>query len=415
MADKKLSKNEKKKAKMKLAQIIITLMDTDLYKFTMQQVILHRFPGVDAYYAFKCRNKPGVPLAEMVEEINAQIDALCELRFKPEELAYLRTLRYLKSDYVDFLEGFQLRRRFITVKADGDDILIEARGPMVQVMMFEIYVLAIVNEVYFSRFNTPAVIAEGVRRMKSKVQDILTFFDMPSNRAANPLELFDFGTRRRFSREWQEKVVSGMQRAIPDYFKGTSNVDLARRYGITPIGTMAHEYLQAFQQLGPRLKDFQKAALEAWVQEYRGDLGIALTDVVGMDAFLRDFDLYFAKLFDGIRHDSGSPFEWTEKAIAHYEKLKVPVYGKRFTYSDSLNVPLIIELYKRYANTAKLGFGWGTNLTNDMGIEPLQIVMKIVECNGAPVAKLPDTAGKTMSNNLPFLQYLAQTFERELS
>jgi nicotinate phosphoribosyltransferase len=146
--------------------------------------------------------------------------------------------------------------------------------------------------------------------------------------------MFDFGLRRRFSGEWQREVVDTFRREIPRYFKGTSNVLLARDLGLVPIGTMAHEYLQSFQALGVRLRDFQKAALEGWVQEYRGDLGIALTDVVGMDAFLADFDLYFAKLFDGLRHDSGDPVVWGEKALAHYERLRIDAHTKRLVFSD---------------------------------------------------------------------------------
>ena len=130
--------------------------------------------------------------------------------------------------------------------------------------------------------------------------------------------MFDFGTRRRYNLAWQRHVLKTFVQAAPEIVRGTSNVFLARELGITPIGTMAHEFLQAFQSLDVRLRDFQRAALDAWVHEYRGDLGIALTDVVGMDAFLRDFDLYFAKLFDGLRHDSGDPYEWGDKAYKHY-------------------------------------------------------------------------------------------------
>jgi nicotinate phosphoribosyltransferase len=166
-------------------------------------------------------------------------------------------------------------------------------------------------------------------------------------------------------------VVATLARELPELFKGTSNVLLARDLGLVPIGTMGHEYLQTFQALGVRLRDFQRAALEEWVQEYRGDLGIALTDTVGMDAFLADFDLYFAKLFDGLRHDSGDPFAWGEKALAHYGKLRIDAHAKRLVFSDSLDVAKAIALYRRFGNRVNLGFGIGTHLTNDMGLEPL--------------------------------------------
>jgi len=204
--------------------------------------------------------------------------------------------------------------------------------------------------------------------------------------------------------------VTTLQREVPQYFKGTSNVLLARDLGLVPIGTMAHEYLQSYQALGVRLRDFQKAALESWVQEYRGDLGVALTDVVGMDAFLADFDLYFAKLFDGLRHDSGDPVVWGEKALAHYAKLRVDARTKRLVFSDGLTVPEALRLYRHFADRTQLGFGIGTNLTNDVGLTPLNIVMKLTHCNGQPVAKLSDTAGKTMCTDETFLSYLRQVF-----
>jgi nicotinate phosphoribosyltransferase len=193
-------------------------------------------------------------------------------------------------------------------------------------------------------------------------------------------------------------------------FKGTSNVLLARDLDMVPMGTMGHEYLQSFQALGVRLRDFQRAALEEWVQEYRGDLGIALTDTVGMDAFLADFDLYFAKLFDGLRHDSGDPAAWGEKALAHYARLRIDAHSKRLVFSDSLDVAKAIALYRRFGDRVNLGFGIGTHLTNDVGLQPLNIVMKLVEVNGQPVAKLSDAPGKTLATDATFLAYLRQVF-----
>jgi nicotinate phosphoribosyltransferase len=185
----------------------------------------------------------------------------------------------------------------------------------------------------------------------------------------------------------------------------------AARHGLTPLGTMAHEYLQACQALGPRLRDSQTFGFETWAREYRGDLGIALSDVYGMDAFLRDFDLYFCKLFDGARHDSGDPFAWGERMIRHYEQNRVDPLSKTLIFSDALTFPLIIELFKRFKDRAKLAFGIGTNLTNDLGYTPLQIVIKMVRCNGQPVAKLSDTPGKDMCDDQHYVQYLRQVFE----
>ncbi|WP_180014870.1 nicotinate phosphoribosyltransferase [Acinetobacter sp. YH16031] len=395
-----------------MAPIIHSLLDTDLYKFTMLQVVLHKFPQTHSVYHFRCRNLEDTeyPLTDILDDLNHQLDLLCQLQFKEDELQYLRSLRFIKSDFVDYLELFQLKRRFIKATVDNEgrlDITIE--GPMVQAMMFEIFVLAIVNELYFSRIRTPEVRAEGERRLKAKIE-LLKQYDASQDPNDPPFLVSDFGTRRRYSFDWQKHVVEEFNKAAPHVFRGTSNVYLAKELGITPIGTMAHEFLQAFQALDVRLRNFQKAALETWVQEYRGDLGIALTDVVGMDAFLRDFDLYFAKLFDGLRHDSGDPYEWGDKAYAHYKKLKIDSKTKMLTFSDGLNLEKAWKLHQYFKDRFQVSFGIGTNLTNDMGQTPLNIVLKLVECNRQSVAKISDSPGKTMTDNDTFLAYLRQVF-----
>ncbi|WP_395703569.1 nicotinate phosphoribosyltransferase [Aquabacterium sp.] len=387
---------------------ITSLLETDLYKFTMWQTMLHRHPETQARYRFVCRNTPAYPLAELLPEVNAALDTLCALRFRPDELAYLKGLRFIKSDFVDFLRIFQFQRDFIRAGVEGDRLTIEAEGPQVHVMGFEIHVLAIVNELYFRRFNPTAALAEGRARLAAKIAQLKAFGTEPPRR--HPFEFFDFGVRRRFSGPWQREVVATLQREVPEYFKGSSNVLLARDLNLVPIGTMAHEYLQSYQALGVRLRDHQKAALEDWVQEYRGDLGVALTDVVGMDAFLADFDLYFAKLFDGLRHDSGDPVQWGEKALAHYAKLRIDPHTKRLVFSDGLDVPRALDLYRHFADRTQCGFGIGTQLSNDVGLTPLNIVMKLTHCNGQPVAKLSDSPGKTLCEDQTFLAYLRQVF-----
>jgi nicotinate phosphoribosyltransferase len=391
--------------------VIESLLDTDLYKFTMWQAMLHRHPEARAEYRFINRERPEHPLAELAPEIERQLDHLCTLRFLPEELDYLRGLRYIKSDFVDFLSLFHFQRHFIQVSTQDGTLQIVARGPQVHVMAFEIFVLAIVNEIYFRRHQTPDVLAEGRRRLRDKIALLRAFDREPARRF--PLLISDFGLRRRFSRAWQAEVVSTLRQAAPRHLTGTSNVALARALDLVPVGTMAHEYLQSYQAFGKvRLRDFQRAALEDWVQEYRGDLGIALTDVVGMDAFLADFDLYFAKLFDGLRHDSGDPFVWGERAIAHYRTLRIDPAGKRFVFSDGLDLPRALDLYRHFADRVQPAFGIGTNLTNDLGPRPLNIVMKLFECNGMPTAKLPDSPGKVHCTDETFLAYLRQVFGR---
>ena len=396
-----------------MAPIIQSLLDTDLYKFTMLQVVLHKFPQTHSVYHFRCRNLQDTvyPLSDILDDLNEQLDHLCNLRFKEDELLYLRNLRFIKSDFVDYLELFQLKRRFIHASIDGQGRLdIHIEGPMVQALMFEIFVLAIVNELYFKRIHSDAVLAEGERRLQAKLA-LLKQFEQQQQPEDHPFLVSDFGTRRRYSATWHQHIVEEFHRTAPNIFRGTSNVMLAKELGITPIGTMAHEFLQAFQALDVRLRNFQKAALEAWVQEYRGDLGIALTDVVGMDAFLRDFDLYFAKLFDGLRHDSGDPYEWGDKAYAHYQKLKIDSKTKMLTFSDGLDLNSAWDLYQYFKDRFKVSFGIGTNLTNDMGLKPLNIVLKLVECNGQSVAKISDSPGKTMTDNNTFLAYLRQVFD----
>lgn len=387
--------------------IINSLLDTDLYKFTMMQVVLHHFPGAQVEYRFKCRT-PDVDLRPYIDEINEEIAGLCTLRFSEQELAYLRGMRFLKSDFVDFLGLFQMNAKYVSVRAaasDNGEIDIVVIGPWLHTILFEIPVLAIVNEIYFRNNQPTPDLAEGRRRLSEKMALITANADLRDIRIA------DYGTRRRFSRLWQEEIILTGRDKLGESFAGTSNVFYAMKHGIIPLGTMAHEYLQACQALGPRLRDSQVFGFETWAHEYRGDLGIALSDVYGMDAFLRDFDLYFCKLFDGARHDSGDPFQWGERLIAHYERNRVDPLTKTLIFSDSLNFPLAIKLFQRFRGRARLAFGIGTNLTNDLGYQPLQIVMKMVRCNGQPVAKLSDTPAKNMCDDENYVNYLRQVFQ----
>lgn len=397
--------------------VIRSLLETDLYKFSMLQAILHAYPMNTAEYRFVCRNTPAFPLAELANAVNAQLDHLCSLRFTPDELDYLAERRYIKPDFIQFLRIFQLHRPFIQARADGQTLEIIAKGPQIHVMLFEIYVLAIVNELYFRRLaqgKEERTLQTGRARLQEKIGLLRKELGQSSEQRRHPFEFFDFGLRRRYSGDWHDEVVRTLKDALPACFRGTSNVYLARKFGLVPIGTMAHEYLQTFQTVGIQLRHFQKAALEAWVQEYRGDLGTALTDVIGMDAFLADFDLYFAKLFDGLRHDSGDPIEWGEKALSHYARLRIDPHTKRLTFSDGLDVPGALALYRHFGDRVPLGFGIGTNLSNDLGHTPLNIVMKLVQCNEQPVAKLSDSPGKTLCDDTTFLNYLSQVFKHPL-
>ena len=395
--------------------IITSLLDTDLYKFTMMQVVLHQFPGAEVEYRFKCRNKG--ELAPYVNEIRQEIRGLCNLRFQDAELAYLKAMRFIKADFIDFLGIFKLNEKYVSVSAlPSGEIEVSIKGPWLHTILFEIPVLAIINEVYFRNTQKQPDLAEGRQRLDIKIGELQAD-------GMSALKIADYGTRRRFGKAWHEEVLRTLANRLgtgpgveknaagPGQFAGTSNVLFAMKLGLTPLGTMAHEYLQACQALGPRLRDSQVFGFESWAKEYRGDLGIALSDVYGMSAFLRDFDMYFCKLFDGARHDSGDPFQWGERMIAHYVKNRVDPKTKTLIFSDGLTVPRTIELYQQFKGRCQLAFGIGTNLTNDLGYEPLQIVIKMIRCNGQPVAKLSDTPSKNMCDDEKYLAYLRQVFE----
>ena len=392
-----------------MPMIITSLLDTDLYKFTMMQVVLHQFPGAEVEYRFKCRNKAN--LAPYINEISEEIRGLCSLRFQDAELAYLKAMRFIKSDFIDFLGLFRLNEKYVSVTAlPSGEIEVSIKGPWLHTILFEIPVLAIINEVYFRNTQKQPDLLEGRTRLTSKIA-LLQADDLQA------LKIADYGTRRRFGKAWHEEVLRTLSGKLGIHatgqFAGTSNVLFAMKLGLTPLGTMAHEYLQACQALGPRLRDSQVFGFESWAKEYRGDLGIALSDVYGMSAFLRDFDLYFCKLFDGARHDSGDPFQWGERMISHYNKNRVDPKTKTLIFSDGLTVPRTIELYQQFKGRCQLAFGIGTNLTNDLGYEPLQIVIKMIRCNGQPVAKLSDTPSKNMCDDEKYLAYLRQVFEIE--
>ena len=387
--------------------IIESLLDTDLYKFSMMQVVLHHYPAAQVEYRFKCRN-PGIDLAPHIEEIRAELEALCTLRFTEDELDYVRRMRFIKSDFVDFLGLFQLNAKYVTIaptEAGNGEIEILIQGPWLHTILFEVPLLAIVNEVYFRRTQPDHDLAEGRRRLQAKIALLRDTPDYEQCRIA------DYGTRRRFSRTWHEEVLIALRDGLGKQLAGTSNVWYARKLGLTPLGTLAHEYLQAHQALGPRLRDSQVAALEAWAKEYRGDLGIALSDVYGLEAFLRDFDMYFCKLFDGARHDSGDPFDWGERMLAHYRANRVDPRSKVLVFSDGLDIPKVMQLYEHFRGRCLLAFGVGTNLSNDTGPEPLNIVIKMIRCNGQPVAKLSDSPGKNMCDDPAYVAYLRQVFE----
>ncbi|MGH8414930.1 MAG: nicotinate phosphoribosyltransferase [Gammaproteobacteria bacterium] len=383
--------------------IIESLLDTDLYKLTMMQAVLHHFPAAEVEYRFNCRAH-GERLAQHADRIREEITALCGLRFKSNELVYLRSLRYMKKDFVDILRIFQLQQDHIQVTTVGDKLEIIIRGPWLHTILFEVPVLAIISEVYGESRRTSDTQQTGESRLEAKITLIRNLRD------SGRFRFTEFGTRRRFSRAWQRIMLARLSEALSGNLVGTSNVLLAKVLGLSPIGTMAHEFLQACQALGPRLADSQRFALETWAQEYRGDLGIALTDVIGIDAFLRDFDLYFCKLFDGVRHDSGDPFIWAEKVLEHYRRMRIDPLTKTLVFTDALDIPKAIQIFERFHRATRVSFGIGTHLSNDMGFVQPDMIIKMVRCNGQTVAKISDDPGKTLCTDDVYLAYLKKVF-----
>lgn len=386
--------------------IITSLLDTDWYKLTMMQGVHHRYPNARVSWEFRCRNAED--LNAYVSDIREQIDLLATLQLTKDESAFLRTFPYLSPDFIRFLELFRFRPEYVDVHMEDDELCIVIDGPWSHSILFEIAILAIISEVRNRALYPKVEIDQAVEQLRRKL-DTLRRDYTPEQLAS--FNLADFGTRRRLSRSVQEAIVQILEEEFPGNFVGTSNVDIARRHDICPMGTMAHEWIMAHQQLGSRLIDSQRAALEAWVQEYRGYLGVALTDTITLDAFLRDFDLYFTKLFDGLRHDSGDPMVFAEKCIRHYERLNIDPMSKTLIFSDALTFDKAMRIKTALEGRIRTSFGIGTSLTCDVpGVRPMNIVIKMVSCNGQPVAKISDEPGKTLSRDAGYIDYLKSVF-----
>ena len=396
--------------------MVKSLMDTDFYKLTMMQVVLHQYASAWVRYAFRWRNWDEMHLTVSLENfkqrVDAQIDRLCELRFTDDEVNYLAGIRFFKPDFIEYLRLFQLNRKYINIRIEKDRLKINIEGPWLNTILYEIPVLAIISELY-SRLNgvdDEIWQKEGRRRLKDKVD-----FLMQATVAEERFKFAEFGTRRRASYAWQEEVLNYLLDKCGDRLVGTSNPHLAMKHGTRPIGTMAHEFFQAHQQLGPRLVDSQKVALQCWADEYRGELGIALSDTMGFDKFLKDFDRFFSLLFNGCRQDSGDPYKWTEKLIAHYHKMRIDPKTKSAIYSDGLTLEAALDIFTRYNHQIETSFGIGTNLTNDCGFVAPQVVIKMVECNRRPVAKISDSKDKGMCEDEEFLDYMNYVIREDIN
>lgn len=398
---------------MKLQRIITSLLENDMYKFSMGQAIYHQFSDYKTTWTFKCRNTDVKFTAEMVEEIKEQIKAYCGLRFTEDELTYLENIKWIKGSYVDFLRLWQPRFEDFEITADAEcGLSIETRGTWLNTSMYEIPTLAIVNEVYFRmNYDYDTLIASFKERLEEK------FTNLKSGKWYVGV-FSEFGLRRRLSAEAQELVVEKFSHLndtahCASRFVGTSNVYLAKKFSLTPVGTMAHEWImcvgQGNHKHNPAYSNWY--ALDAWVKEYGVLNGTALTDAITTDCFLKDFQLTYATLFSGVRHDSGDPIEWGEKMIEHYENLGIDAKTKTLLFSDSLNFERADELFRHFNGRAKIAFGIGTYLSNDTIATPLNIVMKTTLCNGQDVAKISDTPGKGMCKNPAYVDYLQRCID----
>jgi nicotinate phosphoribosyltransferase len=386
---------------MRFSPIIISLLDTDLYKFNMNQVMFHKHTDLIGEYHFKCRNKGVTWTEEMFDEINEQIDHLCTLTFKEDELNYLRSIRFIKDDYVEFLRLWRPLRDYVkTELSDDGELSIIVKGPLFSAMQFEIYLLEIVNEVYFRmRFGYEDLRDSAKERLNAKIE---AFKSGKYN-----FNFAEFGCRRRLSRAWQDTVVRKLIET--GHCVGTSNVYLAMKYNVKPIGTYAHEFVQMYQGISKiPLAYTNYYAMKDWFNEYNGDNGIALTDTLTTDLFLLDFDYLQASTYTGLRHDSGDPYEWGEKVIQHYKDLGIDPKTKTLLFSDSLDFDKAEQIYQYFKDKCKVSFGIGTYCSNDTSALPLNIVIKLQYVNGKPVAKLSDVEGKTMCSDEQYLNHLQE-------
>jgi nicotinate phosphoribosyltransferase len=371
--------------------IIESMLDDDLYKLTMMQLFFHRYPNAKAKYKFDTRGV-SVRLGRVRERIDEAITDLCTLRYTDEELKYLESLGYFKSDFLNFLSTYQLKRDLLHIMpgaASTESLeIFTDEANILDTMGFEVRVLAIVSEIVnFSSGTGDWIEKQGRIKLRNKLKIIAD--------QAPDAQIIEFGTRRRYSRLWQEYVVKYMIQKARRNLLGTSNMHLARTLGLTIYGTMAHEYFQAFQSFVPHLRDFQRKALEVWLEEYGDKLKIALTDTIGLNSFWTDFDKGLATTYSGVRLDSGSMVDGCRLCIANYKQMGIDPKTKTIICSDGLNEGSILDLYSQFNHQVNLVFGVGTNLTNDVrfGNVP-SFVMKMVQCNGKPVAKISNSAGK---------------------
>lgn len=388
---------------LKDEQIIGSLLDIDFYKFTMGQLIYNKYADVPTKFVFKNRTK-GVRLADTVrmEELREQLDACTKLRCNSSELHYLRGTneyqeRMFKEPYLDFLRQLSLPEYQLLYNIDGS-ISLEFPGKWSCNTYWETMALSIINELHYrsllrkmTRFERDRVFAEGVTRLAAKINILRQYPEITAT---------DFCTRRRHSFRWQKYMVQTMKEELPRQFVGTSNTLLAMLLGLIPMGTSAHEMYMALYGImhdsDATILASHNQMLKDWWEQYGYGLSIALTDTYGSDFFFRDFTPEQAEKWKGLRHDSGDPIVFGEKAIRFYQSLGIDPKKKMIVFSDGLDVNMIVKIFKHFSGRIMTTFGWGTNLGNDLGLDPLSLVVKLLHANGNGTVKLSDNLAKGM-------------------
>lgn len=395
-----------------MKQIITSLLENDLYKFNMGNVIFKNFNNYHNTWTFKCRNKDVHFTNEMVEEIKRQFDLYCTLRFEMEELDWLQKNHpWLSEGYINYLKFWHPIRTEVTINTNHEcGLNIEAEGTWLNTSMYEIVLLAIVNEVYFAyKYNIENLEKDFKDRTIRKLHSVRD--------GKYKLGKFsEFGLRRRLSKNTHDWLVGELIKLPKSAgFIGTSNVYLAKKYNIKAIGTMAHEFgMNLMSDQRYNVAYTNERVMKVWTDEYGVKNGIYLTDLLGRDAFLADFDEKYATLFSGVRHDSGDPIEWGEAILEHYRKLNINPMTKTLLFSDSLNFEKADKIYKHFEGYTNIAYGIGTHLTNDTSEGALNIVMKVTKSNGLPVCKLTDNPEKAMGTDNDFIDYVKRSIEWRL-
>lgn len=385
--------------------ILTTFLDTDAYKLHMQQAVFHRYSHLSVTAEFRCRGDE--LLGEYADQIREQVAQMQNIALTTEEYRYLAGLPFFSIDYLNWLQAFRFDPQTVHISNQGGQLAITISGSWLEVILWEVPLLALISEIVHRDRSPQLGVKQAVDHLRTKIH---AFINSSQDLDMSGFKLMDFGTRRRFSRSVQEAIVATLKQDVP-WLVGTSNYDIARQLDIAPVGTQAHEWFQAHQQISDQLVHSQQAALQAWLEEYDDQLGIALTDCIGTDAFLRDFGFNFANRYQGLRHDSGDPFAWGEKVIRHYQQLGIDPQHKTLVFSDSLTLDKALDLYRHFSGRIKLVFGIGTQLTCDIpGALPLNIVIKLVTCDGKPVAKISDSPGKTVCQDRGFVMELEKAF-----